>query len=166
MRLRISDCGLRISLADLPLRRIKLVGSSIRGAVRNSMSLNPQSEIRNPKSPITDSPWFWVLVFSLMALGALAAISGKYGRRQAALERQYQARQRVVERVPVGDPPRGGDSQRLEQSERRRFVSPGDTLIPLWPLAVVLVVLALIASAMLVRGRGRPGSQGNIIAPP
>ena len=45
-------------------------------------------------SPLTDSPWFWVLAFSLMALAVLAVLvfSGKYGKRQTRLELQYQAR--------------------------------------------------------------------------
>ena len=50
---------------------------------------------RQREPPITDSPWFWVLVFSVVALIALGAISGQYGKRQARLERQYQARERV-----------------------------------------------------------------------
>jgi hypothetical protein len=47
------------------------------------------------KPPITDSPWFWALMFSVVALVALVAISGQYGKRQARLERQYQARERI-----------------------------------------------------------------------
>jgi hypothetical protein len=100
--------------------------------------------------PITDSPWFWVLVFSLMGLGALAAISGQYGKRQSRLERQYQARERIAEDA-VGDP------------GRREYSTSDATLIPLWPLAVGLGGVVLFASVMLVRerlnrGRGRPGS--------
>jgi hypothetical protein len=100
------------------------------------------------KSPLTDSPWFWVLVFSLMGLGALVAISGKYGQRQSRLERQYQARERVRE-----------DS--MSDPARREYSSPERTLVPLWPLAVVLIAVAVGAAVMLDRerrGRGRPGS--------
>jgi hypothetical protein len=116
----------------------------------------PQSAIRNPKSPLTDSPWFWVLLFSLMGLGALAAISGKYGQRQSRLERQYQARERIAEDT-VGDP------------ALREYSSPAGTLIPLWPLAVVLGGVAMTAGVMLMRerrGRGRPGSPQSESAPP
>ena len=35
------------------------------------------------------------LLFSVVALIALGAISGQYGKRQARLERQYQARERI-----------------------------------------------------------------------
>lgn len=105
---------------------------------------------------ITDSPWFWVLLFSLMGLAALAAISGKYGQRQSRLERQYQVRERVREDA-LGDP------------ERREYSSPEAPLVPLWPLAVVLVAVATGAGAMLwreYRGRGRPGSLPDAGAPP
>ena len=56
---------------------------------------NPQSEIRNPQSGLTDSPWFWVLIFSAMALVALIAMGPKYGGRQSRMEVKYQARQRM-----------------------------------------------------------------------
>ena len=55
--------------------------------------------------PITDSPWFWVLLFSVVGLIALGGISGQYGKRQARLERQYQARERIRDEA-VGDPAR------------------------------------------------------------
>ncbi len=118
---------------------------------------NPKSEIRNPKSPLTDSPWFWVLVFSLMAVAALVAIGPKYGRRQARLELQYQARERIAaERAAKSSQ---GDASRInDRAERREFASPDETLIPLWPLAAILFAVGGLAAVMLVLGRGRPGS--------
>ena len=66
----------------------------------DATSDNPQSAIRNPQSsPLTDSSWFWARGFSLMGLVALAAMAGKYGRRQANIERNYQARWRVAEKL-------------------------------------------------------------------
>jgi hypothetical protein len=114
---------------------------------------------------LTDSPWFWVVIFSLMALGALAAIGGKYGRRQAVIERQYQVRTRVAEQQASANRS-AADTRTNKQTPSRDFAAPGDTLIPLWPLAIVLVLVALFAGGMLVRGRGlrraqpsgRPGS--------
>jgi hypothetical protein len=125
--------------------------------MNGSSRYNPQSEIRNPKSPVTDSPWFWVMMFSLMALGALVAIGGKYGRRQAAIERQYQARTRVAEQQASANNS-AADARLNEQASARNFAAPDDTLIPLWPLAVVLILVSLFAAIMLARGRGRPGS--------
>jgi hypothetical protein len=95
------------------------------------------------KPPVTDSPWFWVLMFSVTGLIALAAISGQYGKRQARLERQYQARERIrsdeLGDDAVGDP------------ARREYSSPRQTLIPIWPLAVVLGGVAALAAVMLRR---------------
>jgi hypothetical protein len=118
------------------------------------------------RPPITDSPWFWVMMFSLMALGALVAIGGKYGQRQSAIERQYQARERVAEQQAAGNNLTGIERSVAEDPARREFASPGSTLVPLWPLAVLLVFVALLAVVMLLRGptsrRGdrcpRPGS--------
>jgi len=90
------------------------------------------------QSPIADSPWFWVLLFSLMGIMAVAAISGQYGKRQARLERQYQARERIRDEA-VGDP------------ARPDYSTAEKTLIPLWPLAVVLGGVAVLATVMLGR---------------
>jgi hypothetical protein len=111
----------------------------------------------NPQSPITDSPWFWVLAFSLMALVALVAIGGKYGRRQTRLELQYQARERVADRQAAANNPDAA-ARMDDQAPQREFASPGDNLIPLWPLAAVLVLISIFSAVMLGRSRGRPGS--------
>jgi hypothetical protein len=109
------------------------------------------------RQAITDSPWFWVLAFSLMSLLALVAIGGKYGRRQTRLELQYQARERVAERRAAANNPEA--SARIDdRATRRDFASPGDNLIPLWPLAALLFLVAIFSAVMLGRGRGRPGS--------
>jgi hypothetical protein len=90
------------------------------------------------KPPITDSPWFWVILFSMVGLIALFTISGQYGKRQARLERQYQARERVMDDA-VGDP------------TRREYSTAETTLVPIWPLAAILVVASIVASALLRR---------------
>jgi hypothetical protein len=130
-------------------------------------SNNPQSEIRNPQSPLTDSPWFWVLAFSLTALGALAAISfsGWYGKRQTRLERQYQARYRVAEKITAENNP--ATSQRTGDLEAHRpFATPGNNLITLWPLAVLLGIVATVAATMLYRAsRAKPGSESKVESP-
>jgi hypothetical protein len=95
------------------------------------------------RPPITDSPWFWVLAFSLMGLLALFVIGGKYGRRQAGMERQYQARERIAAAGPEG----------AAELSPRPYATPDDTLIPLWPLSVALGAAAILATIMLVRGR-------------
>ena len=108
------------------------------------------------RTAITDSPWFWVLAFSLMALVALVAVGGKYGRRQTQLELQYQARQRVAERI-VAENNLADEARNDTQTDRRQFSSPGQNLIPLWPLAILLVLVSVFSIVMLSRGRAGGG---------
>jgi hypothetical protein len=105
----------------------------------------------NIRPPITDSPWFWLLIFAGMALAALLAIGPKYGGRQARLERRYQASERIT----------------ADRSKNRPadFASADDTLIPLWPLAVVLSLVVVLAAIMLIRGRRRLGSRAGESVP-
>lgn len=114
----------------------------------------------NPKSPITDSAWFWVLMFALFGLFLIAIGGRKYSQLQASIERKYQARERVAEKLGAENNPDLGI--RIDVPEaRREFATPGNQLIPLWPLAALLGLISIVAAAMLYRGhrgRGRPGS--------
>jgi hypothetical protein len=111
---------------------------------------------------LTDSPWFWVLAFSLMALLALVAIGTKYGRWQTRLELQYQARDRIAERRAAANNPQS--EERIDKTtDRRDFASPGNNLIPLWPLAAILFIIAVFSAGMLGRGRRRPGWQHDVL---
>jgi hypothetical protein len=122
----------------------------------NSSTDNPRSAIRNPQSPVTDSPWFWVLAFSLMGLLALVVIGGKYSRRQANIERNYQARERVAQRVTAeaqaennsGAAPRIGDLE-----AQRAYATPRNRLVPVWPLAILLTLVSIASAGMLYRRR-------------
>ena len=116
------------------------------------------------RSPATDSPWFWALSFSLTGLLALAVVgfSGRYQKRQATIERQYQARERVAEKLTAEN--KSGDGERTGNSEAQRpFVTPGNNLITLWPLAILLGIVAAVAAAMLYRGGRLPGPPKNSV---
>jgi hypothetical protein len=102
------------------------------------------------RSPATDSPWFWVLIFSLMALFVLVLMGPKIGRRQAKIELKYQARERIAADQATGN--NSADNPRSEQvADRREFASADDTLVPLWPLAAILVIAVLFSWFMLIR---------------
>jgi hypothetical protein len=116
-------------------------------------------EVDPRAAPLTDSPWFWVLAFSLMAMLALVAIDSKYGRRQARLELQYQARERIAERRAAANNPEATE-RTDDQASRREFAAPGNNLIPLWPLAILLFLIAAFAAIMLRRSRGNRGPHG------
>jgi hypothetical protein len=117
-------------------------------------------------SPSTDSPWFWVLAFSLMALAALVAIGPKYGRRQANMDVKYQARERIEADRAAGNNP-VTEPRFDELADRRDFASADNTLVPLWPLAAILAVVALFAWVMLVTRsrRGRESVAGGNSSP-
>src|SRR5262245_7934448 len=93
-------------------------------------------------TPTTDSPWFWVLLFCVVGLLFLVIFSGQIGKRQARLERQYQARERVMEDA-VSDP------------DRREYATPDNTLVTIWPLEVLLIGAAIGAAGMLWRQHQR-----------
>jgi hypothetical protein len=99
-----------------------------------------------------------------MALLALAvvAFSGKYSKRQAGIERQYQARERVAEKLVAENNPEAAD--RIDdQPNRRAFATPGNNLITLWPLAVLLGIAALVSATMLHRAsRAVPGPDNHV----
>jgi hypothetical protein len=119
----------------------------------------------NEMPPITDSPWFWAMVYSAVPLVALALLSGKYAARQSQLERQYQGRQRMAdgaasETAPAETNALAGDAE----AESRPFSSPDDTLISLIPLVAIFALCAIGSAVMLYRERRRLG-HGRSAAP-
>ena len=94
--------------------------------------------------PITDSPWFWAYLFGTAALIALALAGGKYGPRQAQIEREFQGRQRAAQNV-------SGQEPDVALSTARR------TLVTLRPLFIALA--AITTGAWLVFWRQRRRSR-------
>jgi hypothetical protein len=97
---------------------------------------------------LTDSPWFWLAVFSGMGLVALFAVGGRYARRQHQIEFQFQAREQVHQG-------RFLDSQTATRpaAEPHDFQPPGETMISLWPIQAFAFVVFLAAVFQLVRRR-------------
>jgi len=83
------------------------------------------------RTPLTDSPWYWLYVFATAGLIALVIIGPKFSARQAQMERNYQGRQRANEHR-VGLTP----DTPLSTSEH--------TYIRLWPLYVMLFALLAV----------------------
>jgi hypothetical protein len=105
----------------------------------------------SPASPITDSPWFWAYLFGTAALIALALAGGKYGPRQAQIEREFQGRQRAAQNLNGQTPSVG-----LSTSQR--------TLVSLRPLFLTLA--AITAGAWLVFWRQHRRRQRTVVAAP
>jgi hypothetical protein len=96
---------------------------------------------------------------------AVVEFSGKYTKRQAKIELQYQARERVAEKLTAENNPVAGE-RTVDLEAPRPFATPGNNLITLWPLAVLLGLVAIVAAAMLYRGRGRLGSPEGAVESP
>ena len=99
------------------------------------------------RSPITDSPWLWFAMFSAVGLMALLATGGKFGKRQAGIERQAQARAAVGDGLTVTQDGTG----RTTAKNVPKYSRPGMTKIRLKPLAVTLGSILAVSVAMLVR---------------
>lgn len=91
-----------------------------------------------------ESPWFWLLVFSVMALVAVLLIGPKFMRRQARLEQKFEGRVRAQQHfdpeaaAPMGE--RGGGE---------------NDLVTVGPLAGFLAILAAVAWFQWTRERSR-----------
>jgi hypothetical protein len=106
---------------------------------------------RTPVGGLTDSPWFWVVAFSLMGLVGLAGIAGKYDRRQAQIEGRFLGRENLAaeraRRVA------GLEPEDLAESAGEPAMRPRERLIPLWPIALALGGIATASGWMLLRER-------------
>ena len=88
------------------------------------------------RPPLTDSPWFWLIVFSFSALGGLLAIAPKYAIRQAGVEQKNAAREAVARRDRTAEPALEAPTETINFPGQRAPLR-----VPLWTLGVTIVVL-------------------------
>ena len=103
------------------------------------------------RGPMTDSAWFWGLMFSVMGLAGIGLISGKFDVRQRQVEGRFLGRQQAAierERRAAGLAPVD-----LADEARDRDVAQAGRIVPLWTLAVAAGASALLCGAMLLRER-------------
>ncbi len=103
----------------------------------------------NHPPPITDSPWLWFALFSAVGLAALLLTGGKFGNRQAQVERKGQAQQAVVEGLEVEEDSTG----RKSAPGAPDYSRPGHIQIRLVPLALTIGTVCAASLAMLLRER-------------
>jgi len=99
--------------------------------------------------PITDSPWLWFALFSAVGLTALLATGGKFGNRQAEIERKGQARAAVGAGLTITEDGTG----RKTAENVPKYSKPGMTKIRLKPLAITIGAVLVASLGMLVRER-------------
>ncbi|NDC63658.1 MAG: hypothetical protein EBZ59_06655 [Planctomycetia bacterium] len=98
---------------------------------------------------LTDSPWFWGLLFSLTALAGLGLIAPKFDRRQRQIEGRFLGRQQAaIERArrAEGLPP----IDLAAEARDRDTVAPR-RIVPLWTLATAAAAAAIGSGIMLAR---------------
>jgi hypothetical protein len=107
---------------------------------------------------LTDSPWFWALLFSLMALVGLGLIAPKFDVRQRQVEGRFLGRQEAAierQRRAAGLPP----VDLADEARDREVVAPR-RIVPLWTLGAAAAAAAAGSAIMLARERrAAPGSR-------
>ena len=86
-------------------------------------------------SPLADSPWFWLYLFSIAALAGLLLIAPKYYARQSQVERQYQGKIRASQAAAGAEP----DKEMSRPEATRTSLTPLIVLFSViwicaWPL--------------------------------
>ncbi len=102
-------------------------------------------------SRLTDSPWFWALMFAVMSLVGIALIAPKFDRRQRQVEGRFLGREqsaRERERRAAGLPPTDLAAEARDRDEAQ----PG-RIVPLWTLAALAAAAAGASGVMLWRER-------------
>jgi hypothetical protein len=111
----------------------------------------PPSRPASPRPPLTDSGWFWALLFSLMALVGIALIAPKWDWRQRQLEGRFLGQQQAaIERQR-----RAAGLEAVDLAEAaavREAVAPG-RIVPAWTLVTLAALAAAASAAMLWRER-------------
>jgi uncharacterized protein involved in exopolysaccharide biosynthesis len=108
---------------------------------------------------LTDSPWFWGLVFSLMALVGIGLIAPKFDKRQRQVEGRFLGRQQAAierQRRAAGLPPID-----LADEARERDEAAPRRIVPLWTLAVA-AGSAAAGSALMLRREIRHNASSSV----
>ncbi len=95
----------------------------------------------SPSQSVTDTPWFWVMLFSLAALAAIATIGPKFERREQVIETKFHARERGLHREAVEQP---ADDAPGEMPE-------WNPIFTLGPIAAAVGIVAIISFIGVVR---------------
>lgn len=120
----------------------------------------PPDEPPWPRAPLTDSGWFWALLFSLMGLVGIALIAPKWDWRQRQLEGRFLGRQQAaIERQR-----RAAGLEAVDLAEAaadREDVAPG-RIVPAWTLVAVAAAAAAGSALMLWRERRSPAPPAGV----
>lgn len=105
------------------------------------------SKTASERPPLTDSGWFWAVLFSSMALVGIGLIAPKWDWRQRQLEGRYLGREQAAlerQRRAAGLDP----VDLAETAAEREAVAPS-RIVPAWTL-VALAAAATVGSAVML----------------
>jgi hypothetical protein len=95
------------------------------------------SESNKAPPSVTETPWFWLMLFSLAGLAAVATIGPKFDRREQSIETKFHARERGLGREAV-EPVDENTPAQVPQWN------------PIFTLAPIVGVLGLVALASMI----------------
>jgi hypothetical protein len=96
----------------------------------------------NKSLPVTDSPWYWVLIFALAALVGIVTIGPKFERRQEIVETKFHGRELAQGRESLEQP---------STENAPSHAGPWDRIFTLNPLVAIVSTVALVALVVVVR---------------
>jgi hypothetical protein len=103
------------------------------------------------RPPLTDSGWFWALLFAVMSIVGIGLIAPKWDWRQRQLESRYIGReQAAIERYRRSEGLAPVDL--AETAADRESVVP-ERIVPAWTLPTLASAAALFSAVMLWRER-------------
>ena len=106
---------------------------------------------REKQPPLTDSGWFWAVLFSSMALVGIGLIAPKWDWRQRQLEGRFLGREQAAlerQRRAAGLDP----VDLAETAAEPEVVAPG-RIVPAWTLVTLAAAAAAGSAVMLWRER-------------
>lgn len=101
------------------------------------------------QQPITDSPWFWFMLFTTVGMSTLLITGGKFGKRQAEIERKSQARTALASGLEITEDATG----RKIAVKVPEYSRPGMTKVRLKPLLITFGIIWAVSVVMFVRER-------------
>ncbi|MCC7086813.1 MAG: hypothetical protein IT427_17585 [Pirellulales bacterium] len=100
-----------------------------------------ESSPRHPSS-VTDSPWYWVLIFALAALAGIFTIGPKFERRQEIIETKFHGRERAQGRESL---------EPASVAKTAPDQRPWTRIFTLGPLVLAIAAIALVALVAVIR---------------
>jgi hypothetical protein len=104
------------------------------------------SESQSPSAAsVTESPWFWVMLFSLAGLAAVVTVGPKFEQREEGIEEKFHARERAMGREAFDKIPDDGATPDSQPE------APWPRIFTLGPIAAVLMCIAAIGMFNIFR---------------